>query len=165
MEVPAFGKAPAISMDMGKIREAEHRIIEAKMVNPSTYAELESVYNEAYRDLLRYISAIGYQVVFTEKLLEEVKADILLDRYPKYLEDNGIKKTENNADLRKAFIARDADYQKTLERLNQLKALENNLSGKVKVFENTCRFMKKKMDLLIRSGNSSADYYVTSGKK
>ena len=165
MELPPFGKAPALSMDMSNIREAESRIIEAKNVNPITYADLENSYNLAYRDLKRYLSAIGYQIVFAEKTLEEAKADIILDKYPQYLIDNGIKKTNDNADLRKAFIARDPDYQAALDRLNQLQALASNFDGKIKVFENTCRYMRKTMDLILRSGMSNSDYYVTSGKK
>lgn len=165
MELPAFKKAPALEMDMTSAREAEARFIEAKTVNPVTYADLEHTFNEAYRDLKRYLSAIGYQIVFAEKALEEAKADILLDKYPQYLEEKGIKKTQDNADLRKAFIARDEEYQACLDRVNQLKALENNFDGKVKVLENVCRYMRKKMDLLIRSGMSGADYSVTSGRK
>lgn len=165
MELPAFKNAPPLAMDMANIRDAESRIIEAKLVNPATYADLEHSYNEAYRDLKRYLSAIGYQIVFAEKALEEAKADILLDSYPQYLVENNIKKTQDNADLRKAFMARDPNYQACLDRVNQLKALENNFDGKVKVFENVCRYMRKKMDLIIRSGFSGADYHVTQGKK
>lgn len=165
MEVPSFKKAPALSMDMATIRDAESRIIEAKNVNPATYADLEHSYNEAYRDLKRYLSAIGYQIVFAEKALEEAKADILLDKYPLYLEEKGIKKSGDNADLRKAFMARDPEYQACLDRVNQLKALENNFDGKIKVFENVCRYMRKKMDLLLRSGMSGANYYNTQDKK
>lgn len=165
MELPSFGKAPALSMDMSNIREAESRIIEAKNVNPVTYADLEHSYNEAYRDLKKYLSAIGYQIVFAEKALEEAKADILLDSYPKYLEEKGVKKTQDNSDLRKAFMSRDPQYQACLDRVNQLKALENNFDSKVKVFENVCRYMRKQMDLLLRSGMSDKGYYVTSGKK
>jgi hypothetical protein len=33
-----------------------------------------------------------------------------------------------------------------------LQALENLLEGKVKVVENVCRYMRKSMDMIIRSG-------------
>lgn len=160
-----FGKVPALSLDMGKIREAESRIIEAKMVNPSTYADLEHSYNEAYRDLKRHLSSVGYAIAMAEKVLEEAKSDIILDKYPQFLEEKGIKKTQDNADLRKAFMARDTQYSASLDRLNQLKALESNFDGKVKVFENVCRYMRQKMQLIIRSGFSGSDYHVTSEKK
>lgn len=165
MELPSFKKAPALSMDMTSTREAEARFIEAKMVNPATYAELEHSFNEAYRDLKRYLSAIGYQIVFAEKALEEAKADILLDKYPQFMEEKGMKKTQDNADMRKAFMAKDPEYQACLDRVNQLKAIESNFDGKIKVLENVCRYMRKKMDLLIRSGLSGGDYSNTQGRK
>ena len=165
MVLPAFRSAPELHLDVAKIRDAETRIIDAKNVSPATYADLEHSYNEAYRDLKRHLSTIGYQIVFAEKALEEAKADIILDLYPQYLIDNNIKKTHDNTDLRKAFIARDPVYQACLDRVNMLKALESNFDGKIKVFENVCRYMRKKMDLIIRSGYSGANYHVTSGKE
>ena len=135
------------------------------MVNPATYADLEHSYNEAYRDLKRHLSNIGYQIALAEKAMEEAKSDILLDKYPAYLELKGIKKTQDNADLRKAFMIRDEAYVAALDRFNQLKALESNFEGKIKVFENVCRYMRQKMQLIVRSGMSGADYHVTSGSK
>lgn len=161
--IPAFGKLPELTLEMGKIRDAERRIIEAKTVNPITYADLEHSFNESYRDLKRHLSAIGFQIAMAEKALEEAKATVLLDRYPEYLE--GKAKNHDNSDTRKAFMARDPDYQAALDRLNQMKALESNFDGKIKVMENVCRYMRKQMDLILRSGLSSKDYYVTHGRK
>lgn len=160
--LPAFGKSPALSMDMGKIREAEARIIEAKMVNPSTYADLECAFNEAYRDLKRHLSSIGFQIAQAEKAMGEAKSDVILDKYPEFLRANDIKGTQNNADLREAFLMKDKPYLDALDRFNQLKAVESNFDGKIKVLENVCRYMRKKMDLILRSGLSNADHYVTS---
>lgn len=163
--LPAFGKSPALRMEMAKIREAESRLIEAKTVNPVTYADLEHTFNESYRDLKRHLSAIGYQIDMADKHLEEVKADILLDKYPEYLSSNEIKKSNDSADLRKAFMSRDPEYQKALERIAQLKALESNMDGKIKVMENVCRYMRKQIDLLLRSGLTGRDLYNTQGRK
>lgn len=146
---------------MEKITEAEKRLIEAKTVNPITYVDLEHSFNESYRDLKRHLSAIGYQIAVTDKAMETAKADVLLDKYPGYIESNGLK---DNSDLRKAFLSRDKAHSDALDRMNQLKALESNFDGKIKVMENVCRYMRKQMDLLIRSGLSNKDYYVTSGK-
>ena len=161
--IPAFGKSPEMSLEMGKIRDAERRIIEAKTVNPITYADLEHSFNESYRDLKRHLSAIGFQIAQAEKSLEEAKATVLLDKYPTYME--GKPKNHDNADTRKAFMSRDPEYSAALDRLNQMKALESNFDGKVKVMENVCRYMRKQMDLILRSGLSSKDYYVTHGKR
>ena len=134
---------------MEKIFEADHRVIEAKTVNPSTYSDLEHCFNESYRDLKRHLSSIGYQIAVTDKAMESAKADVLLDKYPAYLESTGAK---DNADLRKAFLIRDETYSAALDRMNQLKALESNFEGKIKVMENVCRYMRKSMDLIIRNG-------------
>jgi hypothetical protein len=161
--VPAFGNSPALHLEMGVIREAEHRIIEAKTVNPSTYADLEHSFNAAYRDLKRHLSLIGYQIMLAEKAMEEAKADVLLDKYPAFME--GKPKAQDNADYRKAFLIRDEEYSAALDYFNKLKAFESNFEGKVKVFENTCRYMRKEMDLILRSGLTDRDLYNTQRKK
>jgi len=158
-EIPKI-LVPELKLSMDKIREAERRILDAKTVNPSTYAELESVFNESYRDIKRHLSSIGYQIAVTDKAMERAKADVLLDKYPTFLEQSD---TKDNADLRKAFLIRDESYVKFLDRMNQLKAIESEWEGKIKVMENVCRYMRKQMDLLIRSGATNG-YYVTGGK-
>lgn len=163
--LPSFGKCPELSMEMGKIREAEIRIIEAKTVNAITYVDLEHTFNESYRDLKRHLATVGYHLDLADRHLEEVKAEILLDRYPSYLEDKQIKKSNDSADLRKAFMSRDKEYQDALEHIAKLKALEANLDGKIKVMENVCRYMRKQMDLLLRSGLTGKDLYNTQGWK
>lgn len=147
--LPAMGKVPELKLTMEKIVSAENRIIEAKTVNPATYADLEHAFNESYRDLKRHLSSIGYQIAVTDKAMEKAKADVLLDKYPGYIESNGFK---DNTDLRKAFLTRDETYSAALDRMNQLKALESNFEGKIKVMENVCRYMRKQMDLIIRNG-------------
>lgn len=163
MVIPSFGKSPSLLLDMVKIREAEQRILEAKTVNPSTYADLEHSFNESYRDLKRHLSAIGYQLAMSEKALREAKANVILGSYAEHMQ--GKPKYQDNADLRDAFLMKDPDYLAAMDRVAQLKALESNFDGKIKVMENVCRYMRKKMDLLLRSGLSGADLYNTHGKK
>lgn len=163
--LPAFGKAPELRLDLSNITEAEQRLIEAKTVNPVTYVDLEHTFGASYRDLKRHLSMIGFQISCAEKALEEAKANVLLDTYPEFLKTSEMKKSQDNADLRKAFLIRDPAYSAATDRINQLKALESNFDGKIKVMENVCRYMRKQMDLVLRSGLSSRDYYVTQGKK
>lgn len=160
--IPAFGKSPALSLDMGKTREAETRLIEAKTVNPSSYNDLEYCFNEAYRELKKNLSTIGYQLALADKALETAKSDILLDKYPEFLKDK--PKTSDNGDLRKAYMMRDTEYLAALDRINQLKAVESFVDGRIRVMENVCRYMRKSMDLIIRSG-VTPNMYITSGKK
>ena len=71
--LPSFGKTPQISLEMNKTREAEQRFVEAKTVNPVTYTELEHTFNEAYRELKRHSSTVGYQIAIAEKALAKLK--------------------------------------------------------------------------------------------
>lgn len=163
MVLPAFGKAPMLKMEMKNIQNAERRLIEAKTVNPVTYADLEYTFNEAYRDLKKHIASVGFAKDMAAKSLEDAKADVILGSYAELMKDK--PKSHDTLDLRNAYLTRDPEYSKALERIAQLKALEANLDGKIKVMENVCRYMRKQMDLLLRSGMGSADYYITQGKK
>jgi len=163
--LPSVGKIPELRLEMAKVIEAEMRLVEIKTVNPVTYVDLESCFGESYRDLKRHLSSVEGQLGLADKALNIAKSDLLLDKYPEYLEQNSIKKTQDNADLRQAFFMRDPAYIAALDRINQLKVLQSNIDGKIKVVENACRYMRKQMDLVIRSGLSNRDYYATHGKK
>lgn len=161
--IPAFGKSPALHLDMAKIREAEVRYIEAKTVNTSTYADLEHSFNESYRDLKRHLSNIGYQLTLADKALRQAKADVVLGAYAEHMA--GKPKYQDNSDLRDAFLMKDAAYLAALDRVNQLKALESNFEGKVKTVENVCKYMRQKMYLISKSGVPDAGVHVTIGRK
>lgn len=163
MVIPSFGKSPELKMDMKNIRTAEQRLIEAKNVNPFTYPDLEHSFNEAYRDLKKYIASVGFSLAMAQKSLEDAKADVLLGSYADAMKDK--PKSHDNLDMRNAFLTRDKAYSDALERIAQLKALEANMDGKIKVMENVCRYMRKSMDLILRSGMSNSNYYNTQGKK
>lgn len=160
--LPAFGKSPALRLEMGNIREAELRLIEAKTVNPITYVELEHSFNEAYRDLKRHLASIGFAISQAQKALEDAKANIILGSYQEHAK---AFPKEANADVRNAFLTRDPAYTAAAERIDQLKAIEANMDGKIKVIENVCRYMRQQMRLIERSGMSNASLYVTSGKQ
>jgi hypothetical protein len=163
MEIPAFGKSPSMKFDMINVRVAESRFGEAKDVSPITYSDLEYTLNESYRDLKRFLSSIGYQLAMAEKAKEEAKADVLLGSYAEAM--RGKPKYQDNADLRQAYLSRDLAYEAAVTRIAQLKALESNFDGKLKVVENVCRAMRKKMDLIIRSGIPTGSLYNTQGRK
>lgn len=168
MLIPAFGNMPEVGIDLGKTKEAENRLIEAKTVNPVTYTDLEHCFNESYRELKRHMSTLGLHIAKAEKELGLIKAEVLLDKYPDFLaaksadcKAKGIK-FQDSADHREAFLIRDEEYQKGLDHLAKLKAIESYCEGRVKVMENVCRYMRKQMDLIIRSGLSSSQLYVTN---
>ena len=149
INIPAFGSMSELILDVSSIKTAENRLIEAKVVNPGTYNELEYCFNEGYRQAKRNISEIGYQITRAKKALREAKSRAILDEYPEFLRENKLK---DNATVRDAFLERDEDYVKAQDRVDMLTALESLMEGKVKNFENVCRYIRKQMDLVIRSG-------------
>jgi hypothetical protein len=153
--LPAFGSTPSLILDVSKIREGEARLVEAQMVNPATYANLEYVFNEGYREAKRHMSVIGYQITQAEKALREAKSTALLDEYPEFLKKSAIK---DSAQIRDAFLERYVPYTSAQDRIDMLKAMESLIDGKIKTFENTCRYMKVEMQLTIRSGVDSNKY-------
>jgi hypothetical protein len=107
------------------------------------------------------LAFIGDQLNKADTALETAKSNFLIDSYQEKIKD--LPKSQDSADLRKAWLMRDSAYIAAKDRVDMLKAMEALLDGKIKVFERTCAFMKKKMDLYLRSGMSTT-LHVTSGK-
>lgn len=147
--IPAFGSSQALRLEICKIREAETRMPESKVVNAASYSELEFTFNEAYREAKRNLSSVGYELTKAEKALQGAKAQALIDDYNDFIKE---KKLKDSVDIRDAFLQTREDYTDCLDRVNMLKAVAGLLEGKIKVFENVCRYMRKTMDLEIRSG-------------
>ena len=160
--IPPFGKSPQLRLEMGVVREAERRLVEAQLVSPVTYPELSHTYNESYRVLKTHLSNLGFQLMQADKAIEEAKADVILGSYAEFLKDK--PKSVGSADLRNAFLIKDPAYNAALDRSNQLKAVISNFEGKIKVLENVVAYMRQKMYLISKSGLGSEDLYVTSGK-
>lgn len=161
--IPAFNKSQELHLCLNKTKEGESRLLEAKMANPITYAELECCYNQAYRELKTNLAIIGDQLNKASDDLETAKSNFLIDSYQDKIKD--LPKSYDSADLRKAWLMRDEAYLAAKDRENMLKAMEALLDGKIKVFERTCAFMKKKIDLILRSGLSGSQLYTNSIKK
>ena len=157
MTIPAFGTGQAQDMDLTATVTAERRLIEARTVNPITYNDLEYCFNESYRELKTNMAKVGFMITEAEKAIRQAKAEVLIDKYPEFMKDR--PKSQDNADMREAFLTKDESYMAAVDRLNQLKATEAMFDGKIKVMENVCRYMKKQMDLILRSGLSSSDLY------
>lgn len=149
LTIPSFGSSPQIVLDISAIREGENRLIEAKVVNPATYSELEYVFNEGYRNARSHLSVVGYEITKAQKALREAKSRCILDEYPEFLKENKLK---DNATVRDAFLERQHDFVTAQDRIDMLLAIQHLLEGKIKVFENVCRYMRKEIDIIIRSG-------------
>ena len=147
--IPQFGSLPQMTLDLTKIKEGEDRLYEAQTVNVISYSNLEYVYNEGYREAKKHLSQVGYQITRAEKALREAKSRALLDEYPVFLKDRNMK---DSAQIRDAYLETVKDYTEAQDRIDMLKAVDALLDSKVKVFENTCRYLKKQMDIVLRSG-------------
>lgn len=155
LTLPEFGSSPATTLDLSKIYEGERRLVESRVVNPATYNDLEFVFNEGYREAKTYMSLVGYEITKARKALRDAKARAILDEYPVFLKDNKLK---DNATVRDAFLERQLDYVAAQDRIDFLVAIESLLDGKIKNFEIVCRYMRKQMDLIIRSGVDTNKY-------
>jgi hypothetical protein len=149
LTLPQFHNSPSITLSLSNVREGERRLIEAKMVNAATYADLEYVFGEGYREAKKNLSVLGFELTKADKALREAKSIAILDHYNDFLKEKGLK---DNATVRDAFLETRTDYVAAQDRIDMLKAMISLMEGKVKVFENTCRYMKVEMNLLIRGG-------------
>ena len=161
----SLGHCPSLHLEMDAINEGIRRIREAQHVNPSTYTGLAYCFNEGYRVARRHVSNIQFAITKAKRNLEERKADIVLDVIPSLLEEKKLPKSANNADFRNACFAKDEQYSKFKDRLDQLEAMESYFEGKIKIFENTCRYMRKQMDYITRTGYYQLPTGVTSEPK
>jgi len=153
--IPEFDTRPAISLSFNNIAEGEGRLVEARAVNGGTYSDLEYCFNEGYREAKKNLSIVGYELAQANKILRKFKSEYLIDEYPDFLKE---KKIKDSASIREAFLERQKDYVSARDRIDMLNALFFLLEGKIKVFENVCRYMKKEMDILIRSGCTGNKY-------
>lgn len=151
LTVPAFKQTPELVLPLTATREGEKRIVEAKTVNPATYADLEHTYSAAYRELKNAHASLGYQKDMAAKAMEEAKSEFLIDHYWPVIM-GGKPKSHDSADMRNAHLMRHKDYLDALDRFNMLTAMVALVEGKIKVFERVSAYMKKTMDLVVRSG-------------
>lgn len=154
--IPEFGMIEKQVLDMTAIREAESRLLESKIVHGGTYNELEFVMNEGYRECKKNLSLVGFNILLTEKAIRKAKSEALIDEYSDWLKEVKLK---DSAAIREAFLQTKESYTLAVDRLNMLTAIESLVEGKIKVMENVCRYMRKQMDINIRSGLMDSNKY------
>jgi len=153
--IPEFGAIDKQILDMKSISEAEGRILETRIVNGGTYNELEFTMNEGYREAKKNLTLIGYNILLTQKALRKAKSEALIDEYTGWLKEVRLK---DSAAIREAFLQTKESYIQSQDRLDMLSAIESLMEGKIKVFENVCRYMRKEMDIRVRSGMTGNMY-------
>jgi len=155
LSIPASCGRSALDLPYSKIKEGERRLVEARVVNGATYSDLEYTYNEGYRQARSNLSSVGYEIAQTKRVIRKIRSEYLLDEYPPFLKE---KKLKDNAQNREAYLDSQEDYVAATDRLDMLVAIESLLEGKVKVFENVCRYMKKEIEIQLRSGMTDNKY-------
>ena len=151
MVVPAFRHCKELSLDMLGWSSALKRLHEVQNLVPANYSSLEFTMQDAWREAKRNAIQVGDAVKRALQNIEEIKADIILDEIPELLKDR--PKSANNADFRKAVLAKNEDYKNALIHLEKLESMLLHFESNMKTMENTSRFMKKQMDYIIRNGS------------
>jgi hypothetical protein len=134
-----------IPIDMGHWAQLEARVIEIATVTPTKAPELLATFNRAALDLdkLGNMLELEYQLAVREA--EKVRAEVLLDRVPKILQEKGLataKSPMGSEDLRNAILAQDKDYEAAQDRADQLKAMMKMIRGKYDFFERAFRSVR-----------------------
>jgi hypothetical protein len=158
LTIPSLNGDGVTTLDISNIKEGERRLIEAKMVNPATYSELEYTFGEGYREARKHLSFLGYEIAKASKKQNDIKARLLIDEYNGFLKEKSLK---DNSSIRDAFLQVNPEFVSCQDRIDMLNALVSFLEGKVKVFENVTRYMRKEMDLHIRGGVINGNKYGT----
>ena len=104
------------------------------------------------------MSSIGYQINLAKQAMRQAKSEALIDEYKDWLRESALK---DSAAIRDAFLEQQKPYTDANDRVDMLTAIESLMEGKIKVFENVCRYMKKEMDLVRSSGVIDHNKYVT----
>ena len=89
-------------------------------------------------------------------MLDSIKGKALIDDYPVFLEKH--PKLKDTADIKKAFLSTIETISKLSDDIITLNAMEMMTEANIKRMERTCSYMKKKMDLLLRSGVATKLY-------
>lgn len=150
MVVPAFRNCPELKLKMSAWEEAMKRMPEAKALVASNYLDLEFAFQHAWRESKRNAIQVGDALKKAKQNVEEIKSDIILDEIPRLLEEK--PKSANNADFRRAVMAKNEDYKKAQEHVQKLEAMLDHFESHMKTMENVSRFLKKQMDYFRNTG-------------
>ena len=135
-----------IFLDMKQIYIAYNRLNEIAFVNSARAPELLVLFTKAYLDTHRYYSLLEYELSVANRKAEEAKAIAILDKLPEVSVSKGWATTRSplgSEDIRQAFLAKDLDYQKALDLVENIKAHSVYLKGLLKGFENAYNSVKK----------------------
>ncbi|NDD84296.1 hypothetical protein EBZ38_08505 [bacterium] len=127
-------------IDLTLIHEVEQRIQEVAFVTSQKAPELMARFNEAFLVLTEYLPKVDYQKLVAQREADKRKSVVLLDEATKILKEKGLS---SSADLRKAVLDSDEQYQELCDRVHQISCIYEQLDGKKKAIEMAYTATKK----------------------
>lgn len=129
-----------LQIELGEISLLEDRKQEIAFANKSTALELMSAFIKACDILHRQIVQINYEYTQAVKQVKLREAVVMLEIANDVLKQKGLG---SSADLRKAVVLSDKEYQSYSQTAEVLEATYEYLRGKIKTFEMAYQSVKK----------------------
>ena len=139
--VPTGDGKSKIAIDLVEIVKAELRLHDVAIVNQHTAPEMLSSFNDTWLKLNRSVTQLTYQRNIAENHYKNAIADAKMACTDEALKALGHSK--GSADLRAAFVQRDAKVQATKDRLDEISFVLETLRGKMQAFYNAYNSVKK----------------------
>jgi hypothetical protein len=142
--VPTGDGTNKIAIDLVEIVKAEQRLCDVAIVNQHTAPEMLSTFNDIWLKLNRSVTQLTYQRNVAENCHKTAQATAKLNCTDEAIKALGHSKA--SADLREAFVQKDAEVQKTKDRLDEISFVLETLRGKMQAFYNAYNSVKKLTD-------------------
>jgi hypothetical protein len=118
-----------IVLELKDILIAESRQQEVAIVTPIKAPELLSLFNEAWRNVDKYVKQLQAALIIAEHQVERRRAKLLLESVEGVLKAANISSTK---DTRDAVITLDDEYQAAQGRVDEIQAASEYLRGMLK---------------------------------
>lgn len=142
------GGDQTIELQMGAVYNALSRIEEIAIVNSHKAPELCACFARAYATLTEHLARISSEVVKAKNALQLRVAVVTIDEAPRILREKGLisaRSPGGSEDLRKAVLEKDVEYQQRRNRLQELEAYHELISGKQESAEQAYLAVRKLM--------------------
>src|ERR1017187_10822689 len=139
--VPTGDGTNKIAIDLVEIVKAEQRLCDVAIVNQHTAPEMLSTFNDIWLKLNRSVTQLTYQKNVAKNGHKTAQATAKLNCTDEAIKALGHSKA--SADLRAAFVQRDAKVQATKDRLDEISFVLETLRGKMQAFYNAYNSVKK----------------------
>lgn len=154
---PGKSNGQPLIIDLTLVHEVEQRIKEVAFVTSQKAPELMARFNEAYLVLCAELPKIEYQRLLAQREADKRKSVVLLDEVSKVIAEKGLS---NSADVRKAVLDLDQQYQDSLDVAQQIACIYETLDGKRKAIEMAYTATKKILGENVHSTSGRLNAYV-----